>query len=191
MDKIKLGADTFLYPMPVSLVGANVGGRPNFLTVAFCGIMNPHPPVIYVALNKAHYTNAGIKESGTFSVNLPSAEMVRITDYCGMISGKAADKSKHFSVFYGELGSAPMIADCPLNMECRLLQVLDFKIDEVFIGEIWQSYSEESFLVEGLPDPRKMDLMAFSLHDNHYWRLGEKLGRAWSIGKELKEERAK
>jgi flavin reductase (DIM6/NTAB) family NADH-FMN oxidoreductase RutF len=73
-------------------------------------------------------------------------------------------------------------------MECKLLQVLDFKMDEVFIGEIWQSYSEERFLSDGLPDPRKMDLMAFSLHDNHYWRLGEKLGRAWRIGKTLKDE---
>jgi flavin reductase (DIM6/NTAB) family NADH-FMN oxidoreductase RutF len=188
MDKIKLGRDAFLYPMPVSLVGAMVAERPNFLTVAFCGIMNPHPPVIYAALNKAHYTNAGIKERRTFSVNLPSAEMVRITDYCGMVSGREADKSKQFQVFYGDLETAPMIADCPLSMECKLLQVLDFKMDEVFIGEIWQSYSEERFLSDGLPDPRKMDMMAFSLHDNHYWRLGEKLGRAWRIGKTLKDE---
>jgi flavin reductase (DIM6/NTAB) family NADH-FMN oxidoreductase RutF len=121
-------------------------------------------------------------------VNLPTAEMVRIADYCGMVSGREADKSKQFQVFYGELNTAPMIADCPLSMECRLLQILDFKMDEVFIGEIRQTYSEEEFLSEGLPDPRKMDLMALTLHDNNYWRLGEKLGRAWRIGKKLKEE---
>jgi flavin reductase (DIM6/NTAB) family NADH-FMN oxidoreductase RutF len=115
MDKIKLGRDTFLYPMPVSLVGAMVAERPNFLTVAFCGIMNPHPPVIYVGLNKAHYTNAGIKEKRTFSVNLPSAEMVRITDYYGMVFGREADKSKQFQVFYGDLEEGPH--DCRLSSE--------------------------------------------------------------------------
>ncbi len=143
MAKTKLGADVFLYPMPVTLVGANVGGRPNFLTVAFCGIMNPHPPIIYVALNKAHHTNAGIKENQSFSVNIPSAEMVRVTDYCGLASGRDTDKSRLFEVFYGDLGTAPMIGECPLNMECRLIQTLDFRVDEVFIGEIMQSYSDE------------------------------------------------
>lgn len=186
MAKIKLGADVFLYPMPVALVGANVGGRPNFLTVAFCGIMNPHPPVIYVALNKAHHTNAGIKENRTFSVNIPSAEMVRVTDYCGLSSGRDTDKSRLFEVFYGELGNAPMISECPLNMECLLIQTLDFRMDEAFIGEIVQSYSEESYLTNGLPDVKKMDPMAFSLHDNNYWKICERLGKAWSIGKDFK-----
>lgn len=145
MAKIKLGANVFLYPMPVTLVGANVGSRPNFLTVAFCGIMNPQPPIIYVALNKAHHTNAGIKENKSFSVNIPSAEMVRVTDYCGLASGRDTDKSRLFEVFYGELATAPMIEQCPINMECRLVQTLEFSIDEVFIAEIVQSYSEEDF----------------------------------------------
>ncbi len=186
MAKINLGADAFLYPMPVTLVGTNVKGKPNFLTAAFCGIMNPHPPIIYVALNKAHYSNAGIKENRTFSVNIPSAEMVRVTDYCGLASGSDVDKSRLFRVFYGGLETAPMIQECPLNMECRMVQTLDFRMDEAFVGEIVQTYCDEDFLANGLPDVRKMDVMAFSLHDNHYWRLGEKLGKAWSMGKNFK-----
>ena len=183
MPKTKLGADVFLYPMPVTLVGANVNGKPNFLTVAFCGIMNPHPPVIYAALNKSHHTNPGIKQNRTFSVNVPSADMVRATDYCGLASGHDVDKSGLFQVFYGELETAPMIEECPLNMECRLIKSIDLRMDEVFMGEIVQSYGDESYLTEGLPDVRKLDPMAFTIHDNSYWKLGEKVGKAWSIGK--------
>ncbi len=68
-------------------------------------------------------------------------------------------------------------------MECRLIKSIDLSIDEVFMGEIVQSYGDESYLTEGLPDVRKMDPMAFTIHDNSYWKLGEKVGKAWSIGK--------
>ncbi len=187
MPKLKLGTDTLLYPMPVTLVGANVNGKANFLTVAFCGIMNPHPPIIYVALNKAHHTNAGIRENETFSVNIPPADIVRATDYCGIFSGRDADKSRLFDVFYGSLGNAPMIRECPVNMECRLLQTIDFEIDQVFMGEIVQSYADSGCLTDGVPDVKKMNPMAFSMHDNSYWQIGEKIGTAWSIGKDFKK----
>jgi flavin reductase (DIM6/NTAB) family NADH-FMN oxidoreductase RutF len=191
MPKLKFGADTLLYPMPVTLVGADVNGKPNFLTVAFCGIMNPHPPMIYAALNKAHHTNSGIRENRTFSVNIPSADMVSITDYCGIFSGRDVDKSGIFDVFYGELGNAPMIAECPISMECRLHRIIEFEMDEVFIGEIVQSYVDPECLTDGLPDIKKMSPMTFSMRDNNYWRLGEGLGRAWSIGKEFKKDTRK
>ena len=190
MAKIEIGADVFLYPMPVTLVGATVDGKPNYLAVAFCGIMNPNPPMIYVALNKAHYTNDGIKENRTFSVNIPSADMAVVTDHCGMVSGKSEDKSRLFHTFYGRLETAPMITECPVNMECSLVQTLDFGgIDEVFIGQIIQTYSGEEFLKDGIPDMSRVRPMAFTMHDNNYWSLGENLGRAWSIGKELKSRK--
>ena len=76
MEKVKIqGFHPF--PMPAVLVGANVNSKPNFLPVAFCGFMNINPPMLYVALNKAHYTNAGVKENKGFSVNVPSVEMMR------------------------------------------------------------------------------------------------------------------
>jgi flavin reductase (DIM6/NTAB) family NADH-FMN oxidoreductase RutF len=186
VEKVEIGAKTFLYPMPTTLVGANVNGKPNFLTVAYCGIMDHHPPLISVALSKSHYTNIGIRQNGAFSVNFPSASMVKITDHCGLVSGHKADKSGLFKTFYGKLKSAPMIRECPLCLECKVIQTLGFSIDEVFIGEIVAAYSEERFLTDGLPDIRKMDPIVFSMHDNNYWRVGEHLGRAWSIGKEFK-----
>lgn len=80
MEKIAIGAKTFLYPMPTTLVGAKVGGKPNYLAVAYCGIVQHNPALIAVSSGKTHYTNAGIKENGTFSVNIPSEEMITIAD---------------------------------------------------------------------------------------------------------------
>jgi flavin reductase (DIM6/NTAB) family NADH-FMN oxidoreductase RutF len=189
MKKLEIGAKTFLYPMPTTLVGANIRGMPNYLTVAYCGIMNHSPPIISVALGKAHYTNIGIKENGTFSVNIPSQELVKITDYCGLVSGHKVDKSDLFETFYGKLKSAPMIQECSLNLECKLIQTLEFAIDEVFLGEIVAAYCEDQYLTNGLPDIKRMNPIVFSMHDNNYWKIGEHLGRAWSIGKELKTKK--
>jgi len=190
MKKLEIGAKTFLYPMPTTLVGANVRGKPNYLTVAYCGIVNYKPPAISVALGKAHYTNIGIKENGTFSVNMPSEAMVKITDYCGLVSGHKVDKSGLFETFYGKLATAPMIKECPLNLECKLMQTLELAMGgEVFIGEIVAAYSEERYLTDGLPDIKKMNPIIFSMHDNNYWSVGDHLGRAWNIGKERKPKK--
>ena len=95
--------------MPVSLVGAHVDGKPNFLAVAWFTMVSYKPPRIAIALGKGHYTNPGIKENKTFSVCLPSEDMAEITDYCGIVSGNKTDKSEIFDLFYGELKTAPMI----------------------------------------------------------------------------------
>ncbi|MFX0202911.1 MAG: flavin reductase [Candidatus Hodarchaeota archaeon] len=103
MKKIAIGTKTFLYPMPTTLVGANVHGKQNYLVIANCGIMNHNPPIILMVLNKRHYINDGIKENSTFSVNISSVDMVKITDNCGLFSGNKVDKSQLFETFYGIL----------------------------------------------------------------------------------------
>jgi flavin reductase (DIM6/NTAB) family NADH-FMN oxidoreductase RutF len=114
MDKINLGSTVPSYPMPVSLVGAHVDDKPNFMTVAWFSMASYNPPRMAIVLGKNHYTNPGIKENKAFSVCLPSEDMAEVTDYCGIVSGKKTDKSKIFDLFYGELKTAPMIKDCPL-----------------------------------------------------------------------------
>src|SRR5512137_264508 len=99
--KAKLGAKNCLYPLPTVLVGANVGGKPNYVTIAHVGIMDPGS--VSLGMNKAHYTNAGIKKNGTFSVNIPDESLVVKADYCGLVSGKKADKGALFKTFYGKL----------------------------------------------------------------------------------------
>ena len=186
MKKIEIGAKTLLYPMPTVLVGANVDGKPNYLVVSYAGIVNHNPPMISVALTKTHYTNIGIRENRTFSVNIPSVDMVRITDYCGLVSGHAVDKSELFETLYGALGSAPMIGECPLSLECKLVHTLELPDNDAFIGEIVAAYSEDKYLTNALPDIKKVNPIVFSQNDSSYWRIGEHLARAFDIGKELK-----
>jgi flavin reductase (DIM6/NTAB) family NADH-FMN oxidoreductase RutF len=185
MEKIELSTQSICYPMPCILVGVNVGGKPNYLTVAYFSMVNIKPPYLMVALNKVHYTNLGVKENGTFSVNVPSAAMADVTDYCGLVSGKQYDKAAQFETFYGKLKTAPMIKECPLNVECKVIQMVDFPVDEVFIGEIIASYSDERYLTDGIPDLHKIAPLIFFSAQRKYLTLGAEVGPAWEMGKKL------
>ena len=99
MDKTKIDANFFI-PMPVVLVGSQVSGKANFMTVGWCSRANARPPMILCGIGNHHFTHRGIEETKTFSVNLPSSSLLEKTDYCGIISGEKADKSRLFDVFY-------------------------------------------------------------------------------------------
>jgi len=184
----------FNYPpfvMPVSLVGANVGGKPNFEAIAWFSLVDYQPNLIGVSSEKSHYTNKGIRENKTFSVNIPSAGMAAATDFCGLYSGSKVDKSKVFDVFYGELKTAPMISECPVNVECRLCQTLELLHGEVFIGEIVGVYMEDKYLTDNKPDTRKIDPLLFEGTLGSYWRVGEQIARAFGVGKDYKPKQNK
>jgi flavin reductase (DIM6/NTAB) family NADH-FMN oxidoreductase RutF len=186
MEKIKIDANAFVYPMPMTIVGAVVDGRPNFLAAAWVTRVNFKPPMIMVALGD-HHTNRGIEAHGAFSVNVPNVALMEKTDYVGIVSGRKVDKSKLFDVFYGSLPGAPLVRECPLVMACRLTQSVKLPADTLYIGDIVEAYSEERFLTDGKPDVEKMDPFVLTMPDNGYWRVGERVGRAWSDGKKLKK----
>ena len=188
MPKVRIDANACLYPMPMTLVGAVVENRPNFLAVAWVARVNFRPPMIGVALGKIHHTNSGIHENKAFSVNIPGKVLMEKTDYCGIVTGKTTDKSGLFEVFYGDLPKAPMIRQCPLCLECRLVQAVDLPSNTFFIGEIVSAHAEEAALTNGQPDIKKMDPFTLTMPDNLYWGVGEKLGQAWNVGKSLKSK---
>ncbi len=184
--KEKLGAVNALYPTPTTLVGAMVNGKANFITVAHIGIMtHTH---ISLGLGKIHYTNAGIKENKTFSVCLPSQNLVVETDYCGIMTGKKTDKAQLFDIFYGELQTAPMIGQCPVCMECRLDRIIDFPTHEIFIGEIVETYADQAVLVGKDVDISKVQPLLFDMASKKYWALGGEIARCWNVGKQLKQK---
>jgi flavin reductase (DIM6/NTAB) family NADH-FMN oxidoreductase RutF len=187
MQKIKFGAQTFLYPMPTVIVGALVNGKPNFNTIAYVGIAQSKPPMIAISMDKGRFTHRGILEVRTFSINIPSEEMVVVTDYVGIYSGSKVDKSKLFKLFYGKLHTAPMIEECPINMECELVETMDFGgKNDLFVGKIIQSYTEERLCTDGFPDIKKVRPFVFTRHDQNYWNIGKHLSNALSIGKRYK-----
>src|SRR4030042_231318 len=180
-NKTKINYPPFV--MPVSLVGANIGGKPNFEAIAWFNLVDYQPNLIGVSSEKSHYTNKGIRENKTFSVNIPSAGMVAATDFCGLYSGSKVDKSKAFDVFYGELKTAPMISECPVNVECRLNQTLELLHGEVFIGEIVGVYIEDKYLTDNKTTTRKIDPLLFEGTLGSYWKVGEHVAKAFGIGK--------
>jgi len=184
--KIDLGPKVASYPMPVSLIGANVNGKANFLVAAWFMSAGVSPSKVAVALNKTHHTNQGIKDTKTFSVCIPSEDLVKATDYCGIVSGSKADKSKVFDVFYGKLKTAPMISECPVTMECKLERVVDNGGHEIFIGEIVSTFTEEQYLTNGILDLKKIKPFLLSLNDGIYFALGEEKAKAWTAGKAYK-----
>ncbi|MFW9873438.1 MAG: flavin reductase family protein [Candidatus Thorarchaeota archaeon] len=194
MTKNKIRPGVYVYPMPVSIIGTNVKERPTFMALAWINVVEYKPPLIAIATYESHYTNIGIKENNTFSVNIPSEGMVEAADYVGIVSGKQIDKSEVFEVFYGELKTAPMITHAPVNLECKVVKIIDTKEfteakkgHEIFIGRIVGAYADKYYLTDGIPDITKLKPFVFSI-DNKYWKIGEFLGAAFSIGKSYKKE---
>lgn len=185
MEKISINPNAFLYPMPMTLVGAMVDGKPNFLAVGWVARVNFQPPMIAISLGP-HYTNTGIEKEKAFSVNIPDVSLLEKTDYCGLVSGKKTDKSQVFDVFYGQSAAAPLIRECPLSMVCRLVDQVKLPSNTLYIGEIVEAFSEDRYLTDGKPDITKMRPFSLTMPDNGYWAVGDRLGDAWSIGKKQK-----
>jgi len=187
MAKVPLTPDRYIYPRPTLLVGANVNGKPNFLVVSAIGVANAKPPMMSFAVQHHRYTLKGILQNLTFSINTPSVELIRETDYCGIYSGAKVDKVKAcgFTVFYGALKTAPMIDQCPLNLECRVAHVMDLGTHAFIIGQVIGSFADEDCLTDGKPDAGKIRPIIYSNELQDYNAFGEVIGKAFSIGRNL------
>src|SRR4030042_1245501 len=172
MSKVQLGPQTLIYPMPTFLVGANVDDKPNFMAVAWGGISNLSPPMISVAVRHQRHTSKGIKQNKTFSVNIPSVDLVKEADYCGIVSGAKVDKVKvcGFKVFYGKLKNAPMIEQCPLNLECSLTHIIDLGSHDLIIGKIEETHISDNCLTEGKPDVTQINPLIYITGDQPCYR---------------------
>ncbi len=183
MSKVKL-PNRPVGPFPTVLVGVEVDGKPNYVTIGACGVVSLEP-VLYISLKSTHYSTAGVKASGYFSVNIPAPEIVRETDYCGIVSGKNVDKSELFTPFYDEIGRAPMIRECPLNFLCKVVTAIPLFGFEMFCGEIVAAYANESCLAAGGLDPAKVNPII--MMGAVYYALGQSIGAVFKAGTEVKK----
>lgn len=186
-----IGTVNALYPSLTVIVGARVRGKANWMTVAHLGVMNHAmggvPQYLGISAHPSHYTNIGIREHGEFSINIPSRAMLEATDYAGIVSGKTTDKSNLFPILEGELPNAPMIATCPVAMQCRVAQKVIVGEHELFIGELVATYAQPEVLVDGKIDLLRVDPILFDFRQMAYHALGERVGKPWNAGKALKE----
>lgn len=183
MHKTPLGPEALLFPTPSVLVGTIVDEKANFMTAAWCGIASSKPPAISVAVRGERHTLKGILTHKEFSINVPSAAMAEEVDFCGIYSGRKEDKSNIFELFTGELSHAPLVAACPVNLECRLRHTLDLGAHILVVGEVIQTHVSDNCLTDGKPDATKIDPLVYSPGAGNYHRLGDIVGKAFSIGK--------
>ncbi len=166
-----------LSPLPVILVGALVNGRPNYLVI---GYISPFDfgKYIFFSLYKNRYTSNGIHENMTFSVNIPSEDLLAETNICGSKSGRDYDKASLFDTFYGVLKTAPMISQCPINIECKVKEILDYDPNEGIIGKVVKSYVNPQYLSENKLDWRKIHpIIWVTGGDFNFYRLGERINQ--------------
>ena len=147
------------------------------------------PPCVSIALRKATYTYGNIVEQKAFTVSIPSQDFVREADYFGIATGRTEDKFliAGLTPEKSELVNAPYVKEFPLCLECKLLHTLEIGLHTQFIGEILDVKAEENVLGDdGKPSIEKVKPLIFSPDNTSYYGLGPHLGKAFSIGKEIK-----
>ena len=181
--KRRMGPLNALYPLPVVLVGTLVNDAPNFITVSHVGILSLN--IISVSIGKTHQSNIGIRTHGVFSINMPSESMVKEVDLCGQLSGRRLNKAALFRIMPGENRLTPMIENCPVNMSCRVLKVLEFASHDVFVAEVVETLCDDAILDRGAVNVGWIKPLLFDMETKSYWGLGENRGEAWKIGKTI------
>ena len=164
-------------------------GRPNIMTAAWGGIASSKPPCVSVSLREATLTYHNIKQAGAFTVNIPSEKHLREADFVGIVSGRDCDKFKETRLTpeKSKLVNAPIVKEFPYSLECNLVREVDCGLHTMFIGEIVGMVADSEVLNPNqLPDIEKVrPIMWGSFGSMAYYTIGDKLGDAFSVGKEL------
>ena len=179
VDKVLWRGGTQLAPVPAVLVGCGDRRRwrYNILTVAWCGTVASDPPQLSISVRKERYSFAPIAEMGEFTVNLPDKSMVAALDNCGVISGRDADKFAlhQLTARPGSKVAAPIVAEAPLSLECKVVHAVDLGSHTMFIGEIVAvQVSSDLIDADGKFDVERAKLVAYA--HGHYFELGQCLG---------------
>lgn len=182
MEKKNIGSKLALYPMPVTVIGAEVNGKVNWLVVAHVGIIG-HDRIL-VSMSNKHYTNQGIRASRKLSVNLVSRELLPKADYVGSVSGASVDKSTVFDYHVGENGT-PVIDASPLTMECNVVDIYESDGFDNFICTIAHTYAAPDVLDEnGNLDYTRLKPVLFEFPTYSYLATGEVIGKCLKLDKE-------
>ena len=170
-----------LYPVPAVMVSCQrPGEKPNIITIAWTGIVNSTPPMTYISVRKSRYSHDLIAESGEFVINLTTEALTFATDYCGVKSGREVDKfteMKLTALAAGEV-SCPMIAESPINLECKVREVHEYPSHDMFVAEIVAVHVDEELIDEkGRFEMEKAGLMAY-VHGQYFGIKKQPLGYA-------------
>lgn len=183
-NKIDCGKYPLIYPLPIALIGICVDGKANAAPIGNVGIVSVDPAVVYISIGKNSHTAKGIQAEGEFSINFASSDMVKEVDHAGLISGNAVDKSVLFNYFNEEGSETPMIADCGVNILCKVISITEVHNQLMFVADIVKTYVSENCCTNGYADTKKINPIMYTM-DNQYWALGEHVGTGFDAGKAL------
>jgi flavin reductase (DIM6/NTAB) family NADH-FMN oxidoreductase RutF len=179
-EKVQWKPGTMVYPLPAVMVSC--GSTPddyNIITIAWTGTINTNPPMLYASIRPERHSYDIIKKTGEFVVNLTGEDLAYATDWCGVKSGRDFNKFKEMNLtpMAATQINCPMIAEAPINIECKVTQIIPLGSHDMFLAEVVNVHASAEFLDEktGAFDMKKAKLIAYS-HGNYY-SLGKHLGR--------------
>ena len=190
MSKVTWKPGTFLYPIPAVMVSCGTMEKSNIITVAWTGIINTNPAMVYISVRPTRHSYKIIKEQKEFVINLTTKDLVRATDWCGVKSGKDVDKFKEMNLHKEKANfvKCPMIQESPVSVECKVKEIKEFGSHHMFIAEVVAINADEKFInKKGAFDITKCDLVAYA--NGNYMSMGKKVGTfGFSVRKKKKKK---
>ena len=178
MKKTILPGETLLAPVPVVLVGTGGHGfKNNLITVAWTGVISSEPPMLSISVRPGRFSHEALEKTGEFTVNIPAAEHAELVDWCGIVSGRAHDKfsEKNLTAVPGSKVEAPVVAEFPAALECRVTRKLSLGVHDMYLAEILAvQVSEDCMTADGKPDVARAGLLAYVC--GKYYSLGSLIG---------------
>lgn len=188
MAKVMWKAGTFLYPIPAVMVSCGTMEKSNIITVAWTGIINTDPAMVYISVRPSRYSYNLIKEQGEFVINLTTEEIAKATDWCGVKSGRDVDKFKEMNLHKEEANfvKCPMIKESPVSVECKVKEIKELGTHAMVVAEVLAINSDEKYIDKnGAFDISKCHLISYA--NGGYYSMGEKLGKfGFSVQKKKK-----
>jgi len=178
MSKVTWKSGTFIYPLPAVLVSSGTMENSNIITIAWTGIINTNPAMVYISVKPERYSYEMIKNSGEFVINLTNEDLAFATDFAGVKSGKNIDKFKKLNLTKEKANfvRVPMIKESPVSIECKVKEIKELGSHHMFISEVLAINADEKYIDEkGAFDINKCKLIAYS--NGHYYSLGKKIGK--------------
>lgn len=191
MSKVTWKPGTFLYPLPAVMVSCGDMDKSNIITVAWTGIINTDPAMVYISVRPSRYSYNMIKERGEFVINLTTKDLAYATDWCGVKTGEKVDKFKEMKLTKekAKFVKCPMIKESPVSVECKVKEIRELGSHHMFVAEVLAINADEKYIDEkGAFDISKCDLIAYS--NGNYYALGKRIGRfGFSVQKNKKRRK--
>ena len=186
-EKVKWKPGTMIYPLPAVMISCGETEEEyNIITISWVGTVCTNPPMCSISVRPERHSYEIIKRTGEFVINLTNENLARATDWCGVRSGKDFNKFKEMKLTpaKAEKVNAPLIAESPLCIECKVTQVIPLGSHDMFIAEVVNVQADARYIDKETDkfDLQKAKLIAYS--HGHYYKLGEEIGRfGWTVKK--------